>query len=139
MNRPLIPDAIMAQLIANGAAEDDHDAIPPLKLFNPVGGGRWLITEILPDGDTLFGLCDLEVGFPELGYVSLDEIEAARLPYGFRIERDPHCVGRVPLSMWAQLARRRGSIFAAEGMVRLMPPQAADGHATCGTPGAKPA
>lgn len=127
MKPALIPDAIMAQLIANGAAEDERDPVPPLKLFNPLGPGRWLITEIMADADTLFGLCDLDQGFPELGYVSLDEIEAVRLPRGFRIERDPYFVGRVPLSMWAELARRLGSIIAAEGMVRLMSGHAKDG------------
>ncbi|WP_395443967.1 DUF2958 domain-containing protein [Caulobacter sp. UC70_42] len=127
MKTPLIPDAVMAQLIANGAAEEERDPVPPLKLFNPVGPGRWLITEIMADADTLFGLCDLDQGFPELGYVSLDEIEAVALPHGFRIERDRFFVGRVPLSMWAQLARRLGSIFAAEGMVRLMSHHAKDG------------
>ncbi|CAN5500789.1 DUF2958 domain-containing protein [soil metagenome] len=127
MSAPLIPNAIMAQLIANGAAEDKSDPIPPLKLFNPVGPGRWLITQIGADADALYGLCDLDQGFPELGSVSLDEIEAVALPYGFRIERDVHFVGRVPLSMWTRMARRLGSIFAAEGMVRLM-----DGHAQDG-------
>lgn len=127
MSAPLIPDAIMARLIANGAAEVEGDPIPPLKLFNPVGPGRWLITEILGDADTLFGLCDLGQGFPELGYVGLDEIEAIALPHGFRIERDPLFVGRVPLSMWSRLAHRLGSIFAAEGMVRLMAGHAQEG------------
>jgi hypothetical protein len=120
MKTPLIPDAIMSQLIANGAAEDEGDPAPLLKLFNPVGAGRWLITEIMPDGDTLFGLCDLDQGFPELGYVSLDEIEAIALPGGFRIEHDPHFVGRLPLSRWAELARDLGSIARAETLVRLM-------------------
>ena len=133
MSAPLIPDVIMSQLIANGAAEE-RDPVPPLKLFNPVGPGCWLITEIMPDGDTLFGLCDLDQGFPELGNVSLDEIEAIALPHGFRIERDPHFVGRAPLSMWAQLAHRLGSIFAAEGMVRLMSLHAKGGHGEDGPP-----
>ncbi|MGR4863170.1 DUF2958 domain-containing protein [Caulobacter sp. LARHSG274] len=127
MSPPLIPDPIMSQLIANGAAEVEGDPVPPLKLFNPVGPGRWLITEIMPDGDTLFGLCDLDMGFPELGSVSLDEIEAIALPHGLRIERDRHFVGHVPLSIWARLAQRLGSISAAEGRVRLMRIQAKDG------------
>jgi hypothetical protein len=118
--RPLIPGEIMAQLITNGMAEDGRDPAPVLKLFNPVGPGRWLITEIAQDADSLFGLCDLDQGFPELGYVSLDELEAIKLPFGFRIERDPHFVGHMPLTQWASLAHRLGSIFAAEGAVRLL-------------------
>ena len=34
----------------------------------------------------MFGLCDL--GFPELGYVSLNELRATRGPLGLGIERD---------------------------------------------------
>ena len=60
------------------------------------------------------------MGFPELGYVSLDELEALRLPFGLRIERDPHFVGHLPLTKWANLAHRLGSIRAAEGAVRLL-------------------
>lgn len=116
----LIPNEVMAKLIANGAAEPPHDPVPVLKLFNPFGSGRWLITEILPDGDTLFGLCDLDMGFPELGYVSLDELEAIRLPFGLRIQRDPGFVGHVALSQWAQLARHLGSVQAAEGAIRVI-------------------
>ncbi|AWI86976.1 hypothetical protein C0214_00505 [Methylobacterium sp. DM1] len=43
-----------------------------LKLFNPLGPATWLICELDADGDTLYGLCDLGFGEPELGYVSLD-------------------------------------------------------------------
>lgn len=118
--RPLIPDEIMAQLIANGMAQDGQDPVPMLKLFNPVGPGRWLITEIAQDADSLFGLCDLDQGSPELGYVSRGELEAIKLPFGLRIERDPHFVGHMPLTQWASLARRLGSVFAAEGAVRLL-------------------
>ncbi len=36
----------------------------------------------------MFGLCDL--GCPELGYVSLNEMEAVKGPLGLGIERDLH-------------------------------------------------
>ena len=117
---PLISDDLRAALLANGAAPDAGDRVPLLKLFNPVGPGRWLISEMLPDGDTLFGLCDLDQGAPELGYVSLSELSAVRLPLGLGIERDVYFRTTVPLTLWATLARRLGSVFAAEGMVRLM-------------------
>lgn len=117
----LMPDDLRAQLIAHGSAQTEGDPVPVLKLFNPVGGGTWLITEMAADGDTLFGLCDLDMGFPELGYVSLAEITAVRLPFGLSIERDLHFEGRVPLSRWAALARRAGSIRDAERLVRDLP------------------
>ena len=76
----LIPDDLRPTLIANGLRDGDH--VPVLKLFNPAGPGTWLITELGDDGDTLFGLCDLDMGFPELGSVSLSEITSVKLPLG---------------------------------------------------------
>lgn len=68
----------------------------PLKLFNPVGRGTWYITELDADGDEAFGYCDL--GFPELGYVSLNELKALTLPMGMKIERDRHWDGNTTLA-----------------------------------------
>jgi len=115
----LIPDRLRPTLVANGARDGDH--VPVLKLFNPAGAGTWLITEIGDDGDTLFGLCDLEMGFPELGSVSLGEITSVKLPLGLTIERDVAFEGRVPISRWMEIARQTGSIRAAEAVVRELP------------------
>lgn len=60
---------------------------PVVKFF---GGSSctWLITEMY-DEDTLFGLCDLGLGYPELGYVSLKELESLKFPpFGLGVERD---------------------------------------------------
>jgi len=119
----LIPDALRPQLAAN-AADPDGDPVPVLKLFNPTGPGTWLVTEIDPEGDTMFGLCDLDMGCPELGSVSLREITSVKLPFGLSIERDVSFQGRVPLSRWADLARRTGSIRGAQEIVRLLPIEA---------------
>jgi hypothetical protein len=55
-----------------------------VKLFAPDGNATWLLTEIDPDdGDRAFGLCDLGLGEPELGYVSLAELESVRARCGF--------------------------------------------------------
>lgn len=115
----LIPDDLRPTLVANGL--HDGDPIPVLKLFNPAGPGTWLITEIADDGDTLFGLCDLDMGFPELGSISLSEITSVKLPFGLTIERDISFEGRVPISRWTELARRTGSIREAEAAVRALP------------------
>jgi len=117
----LIPDALRPQLAAN-AATPGADPVPVLKLFNPTGAGTWLITELGPDGDTLFGLCDLETGCPELGHVSLAELAGVTLPFGLTIERDVHFEGRLPLSRWAEIVRRTGSIREAEAIVRTIAP-----------------
>ena len=61
-----------------------------VKFFNPMGAGTWYITEGNLEDGTLFGLCDLGMGYPELGYVTLQELEGLRLPMGLSIERDLH-------------------------------------------------
>ena len=119
----LISDALKAQLLANGQVDGDH--VPVLKLFSPVGAATWLITEMAEDGDILFGLCDLGMGCPELGSVSLAEIKAVKAPLGLAIERDLHFQGRAPISRWAELARWGGSIAAAEAMIASLPGEAA--------------
>lgn len=96
----------------------EPDPLPVLKLFNPVGAATWLATELGEDGDCLFGLADLGFGCPELGSFSLAEIAAVRLPFGLGIERDEGFEGLAPLSRWAALARRHGSILAAERALR---------------------
>ena len=71
----------------------DKKPVAYVKFFNPVGIGTWYISELDPDTNIMFGLCDL--GFPELGYVSMDELEQTELQmellgsyYTYRIERD---------------------------------------------------
>jgi hypothetical protein len=62
---------------------------PVVKLFNPMGAGTWLITDMDERG-IMFGLCDLGVGCPELGNVALSELEELLLPFNMGIERDIH-------------------------------------------------
>lgn len=118
----LIPDDLMARLKANAESGDAADPVPVLKLFNPAGPGTWLITEIQSDGDTMFGLCDVEMDCVELGYVSLAELTGLRLPLGLSIERDEAFQGRVPLSVWTETSRRTRSIREAETLVAKLPP-----------------
>ena len=82
----LITKEIMDKLKANPRGNENNK--PWLKLFNPVGAATWLISEIGEDGDTLFGLCDLGFGHPELGSVRLSEIKNVDLPFRMKIERD---------------------------------------------------
>jgi len=100
---------------ASGAA---FDPAPVVKLFNPVGAATWLATELDEDGDTLFGLADLGFGCPELGSFSMSEIASVRLPFGLGIERDVAFETRIPISVWAEWARRAGSILLAETLLR---------------------
>lgn len=95
------------------ALADDRDSAPVVKLFAPDGAATWLISEVDPDDpDRLFGLCDLGLGHPELGYVSLAEISAVRGHLGLPVERDLHFVADRPLSKYAEEARIKGRIVA---------------------------
>ena len=118
----LIPPDLRAPLLRNGAVRD-ADPVPVLKLFNPYGAATWLIAEMRTDEpDLLFGLCDLGFGCPDLGYVSLAELEGVKGPFGLGIERDLHFAGRFPLSVYAEAAHVAGYITEAEPSLR----QAAD-------------
>lgn len=109
---PLITDEDRIRLFANAlAAERDH--FPVLKLFLAGTGATWLITEVdLDEPDRLFGLCDLGLGFPEMGFVSLDEIREIRSRLGLPVERDMHFVADKPLSAYAEEAQIKGRIVA---------------------------
>jgi hypothetical protein len=107
----LLTDDLRERLLANGL-DRGADHVPVVKFFNPLGEGVWLATELNADGDTLFGLADL--GFPELGSFSLDELTSITLPFGMGIERDILFTGDFPISVWAEAAREAGSIRAAE-------------------------
>lgn len=114
MSYDLIPAALRSILLANGnrsAAGENIDPVPVVKLFTPDAGATWLLTEIDPDTPSrAFGLCDLGMGCPELGYVDLDEIAAVRGPFGLPVERDEHYVETRVLSVLAELARKAGVI-----------------------------
>ena len=105
-----ITETLRAQLLANGRQSLDNnnfDPPPVVKLFTPDAGATWLLTEIDPDDhDHAFGLCDLGHGFPELGYVSLAELQSVRGRLGLPIERDLHFVATKAISVYAREARR---------------------------------
>ena len=108
----LLTDELRIRLLLQ-ALSDDRDGPPLVKLFCPDGAATWLISEVDPDDpDRLFGLCDLGLGYPELGYVSLDEISSVRRRLGLPVERDLHFVADKPLSAYAEEARKQGRIIA---------------------------
>ena len=85
------------------------DRKPVVKYFHPVGSATWLISEF--DGkDLMFGLCDLGMGHPELGYVALSELRAVKGPLGLGIERDRYWSADRTLSEYADAARQKGHI-----------------------------
>jgi hypothetical protein len=93
----LLTPEIRERLLANGRIRRDWpmekaepDFFPVVKLFTPDAGATWLLTEIdSDDEDIAFGLCDLGLGYPELGMVSLSELAAVRGRLGLPVERRP--------------------------------------------------
>jgi len=72
----------------------------------------WLLTELDPDEPTrAFGLCDLGMGFPELGYVDLDELAQVKR-MGLGVERDRYFSTEIPLSKYAAEAASKQRIVA---------------------------
>lgn len=112
----IIPQAERERLLANGrlsAAGEDLDPLPAVKLFTPDANATWLLTELDPDDPGIgFGLCDLGLGSPELGYVSLAELASIRGRFGLPIERDEHFRPDKALSAYAAEARAHGRIIA---------------------------
>jgi hypothetical protein len=114
----LITSAQRQKLLENGRAQraaldQKEGAInfePVVKLFTPDGNATWLLTALDPSGEYLaFGLCDLGLGEPELGYVSLHELAAARGSLGLPIERDLYFAPTRTSAAYAELAASIGA------------------------------
>lgn len=88
-----------------------------VKVFNPLGAATWLISELVADGDALFGLADLGFGCPELASVSLAELSSVRLPLGLgdrarpALRRAPSALGPCRSSARAGLHHREPGAF----------------------------
>ena len=110
MSHSFFTQTIRQKLLANGArsaAGEGLDHIPVVKLFTPDADATWPLTEIDPDNpDIAFGLCDLGLGCPELGSVSLSEIGNLRGPLGLAVERDKFYSESRTLRVLAEMARR---------------------------------
>ena len=121
----LLTTPLRLRLIANAAAHHEAmqhdlrepDAAPVVKFFNPCGAATWLFSELDGDGDTLFGLCDLGFGCPELGSASLAEIASVRVEFGLKIERDLHFTATQPLTVYAEAARQHGGIVENDALL----------------------
>lgn len=110
----VIPQHLWERLLANGQTPA-ADHLPVIKFFDPAGAATWLITEIRSDDhDTLFGLCDLGMGFPELGCVSLAELRSVTNRLGIPLERDLFFAARFPLSVYTEAAQYAGRITENE-------------------------
>jgi hypothetical protein len=119
MRTKLLTKDIHERLLKNGrlrqqsqmADQGEPDFLPVVKFFTPDAGCTWLLTELDPeDNDIAFGLCDLGVGCPELGYVSLSELASVRGLLGLPVERDRFFKATKTLSAYADEADNAGGI-----------------------------
>jgi len=113
----LITEEQRTIMLANGreyARNPDFDPVPVVKLFDPLGNGTWLLTDLDPDDpDIASGLCDLGMGFPELGSIRITELVSIRtMPNrrGIGIEQDRSFRPAKPISEYADNARRNQRI-----------------------------
>lgn len=97
MKMKILTKAILKKLPCLYSTEDmsPEEIKVPLKLFNPSGVGVWYITEYDPKSEIAFGWCDL--GYPELGYVSIKELKEITFKFGLKIERDFYWNGNTTL------------------------------------------
>lgn len=92
----LLNETQRQQMLANYKAGVDahstgaeYNPRPVVRIFAGAACA-WLLTELLPhDENTAFGLCDLGLGFPELGYVNLQELadEGAEIDKHFKPDK----------------------------------------------------
>ena len=87
--------------LEENARYDEEDVFPVVKLFKK-GLGTWLLTELT--GDIAYGLCDCNMGYPELGFVSITELHA------LGVEKDRFFEPNKLISQYAAEARARGGI-----------------------------
>jgi hypothetical protein len=65
------------------------------------------------DDDTMYGLCDLGMGYPELGYVSLSELQSLKFPpFNLGVERDLHFKADKTIGEYYNLSLEQHRIIA---------------------------
>ena len=100
---PLVPNELAEKLMENWREMERHleglgngtrksseepAQVPVLKLFHPLTGHRWLLVRVNPDDlRVAYGLADLGLGCPEIGYIHLDQLAQLQVS-GLPIERD---------------------------------------------------
>ncbi len=124
----LIPADLMLKMMENhretckGINEEHY---PVVKLHYRQEPPRvsfvWLISEVdAADKDTAFCLADLGMGFPELGYSSINEIESLRHPRtgDILVELDEKFVAKYTLGVYAEAARMCQQITEDETILK---------------------
>lgn len=116
-----LPRPVREKLLANGRAQEarlrrdqpTRDFEPVCKAFTPDAGATWLLSELIPDDtDVAFGICDLGVGEPELGYVRISELKELRGPWGLPVELDEHFTPARTLKGYMEEAKTHRRVMA---------------------------
>lgn len=111
---PLINERQRSQLLRNADlfnSEAIGEAWPAAKLYTLDAHATWLLVSLDPeDFDTAYGLCDLGIGTPSLGYIKLSDLQAIRGPRDMPVCCDTYFVARYPLSEYVRRAEANGSI-----------------------------
>jgi hypothetical protein len=124
---PLIPNEGAGRLMANWRlydcptqAEDraNEPEMPLIKLHQPAGRYRCLLSRLDPDDvHAAYGLADCGAGFPEIGYIRLDEIMSWRDAAGYTLERDEHFRPGASLFRYWEIWRDEALQFDAGGQL----------------------
>lgn len=114
-----ITDDQKIKLLHNGHEDNaDQDHPPVVKLFVPGTNCVWLLNEIMPhEPDIAFGLCDLGMGFPELGYLSLSELASINIRQ-ITVKQDKRFTPEYPMSVYAKAARMLNYITEDSDLLR---------------------
>ena len=109
----LILEEQRRKLLANHEATKDGESALPLepvvRLFDPYGSATWLLVS-MNDDEYAFGLCDLGIGFPEMGDVYLPEVRSVLVMGHPRIERDMHWTARGTFGEYVEAANSAQTI-----------------------------
>jgi hypothetical protein len=102
-----LTDDLKQKLLDNGKPENRYKDHPPIvRLFIPLTSCSWLLSELdYEEPDIAFGLCDLGIGFPELGWVSLHELASVKAGGLLPVICDHDFKASFPMSVYAAAAR----------------------------------
>ena len=122
----LMTEELRAELLGNWG-QPDNETRPALKIFSPVGAATWLVHSMDPrNNDLLYGLCDLGYDSPELGQVSLSELQEIRIALpampgvtqeDLGLERDLYFEPQNTMAVYTEAARRNGKITEAQELL----------------------
>lgn len=128
----LFTDEQYRQLLENGKPENrDKDHPPVAHLYFNWHPAEWLISEIDPENPGIaFGLCDLGMGFPEMGYIDLQELKSLKVgpePFALPIANNTLFEGKYPLTVYWKASKVHSKITRDEKLLMQVSHRTRDG------------